>query len=102
MLNVAGETYLLSDLPDSDHPAIRNGPSEYVQQSLFDIDDKVITPWNVAEKLRPGTLINAEVELVLWLLDEKDYLKPVRVSVLLPERPSPILTILSLALCTYH
>ncbi|EPQ50026.1 hypothetical protein GLOTRDRAFT_134332 [Gloeophyllum trabeum ATCC 11539] len=62
-----GATYNPRLLPDYSRPLYQLKTARLTQPDIVDVNGKLIPPWLLHDKLRPGTLIVANVELVVWV-----------------------------------
>ncbi|EPQ50245.1 hypothetical protein GLOTRDRAFT_134116 [Gloeophyllum trabeum ATCC 11539] len=62
-----GATYNPRLLPDYSGPLYQLKTARVTQPDIVDVNGKLIPLWLLHDKLRPGTLIVANVELVVWV-----------------------------------
>ncbi|EKM80523.1 hypothetical protein AGABI1DRAFT_128200 [Agaricus bisporus var. burnettii JB137-S8] len=68
-LKSAGEYYPPSALPDYGGDHFRLNKAMLVQQNITGIDGKtLIPPWDMWDKLRPGTIVFVDATLVCWTI----------------------------------
>ncbi|TEB22557.1 hypothetical protein FA13DRAFT_1920132 [Coprinellus micaceus] len=50
----------------SSHTASETDDEPQVQQEVYDVDDNLVVPWDMYDKLRPGTLVLVNAKLFVW------------------------------------
>lgn len=53
-------------LPDFDPSIFGLNAAKLAQQEVLDPDENLIAPWDMPEKLRPGTLVAVEANLIVY------------------------------------
>ncbi|KAJ3575598.1 hypothetical protein NP233_g983 [Leucocoprinus birnbaumii] len=72
-----GSTYPPSFLNDyGDRNVFNHQQAKLVQQKLYDTDNKLIPPWEMWDKLRPGTLVLVDAYLICWSIPAQGMSKP--------------------------
>jgi hypothetical protein len=61
-----GALYDPNLLPDHRGRYFQHKAAKLVQLDMVDIDDNLIAPWDMADKLREGTVVLVEATLVCW------------------------------------
>jgi hypothetical protein len=59
-------------LPDHRGPYFQQKKSKLIQLDIRDINDQLIPPWHMYEKLRPGTLVLIQGSLICWIMKESN------------------------------
>ena len=62
----AGALYPLDRLADHRGPFFQQTKAKLVQQDIRDFDDNLVPPWQMHNKLQPGTLVLVRATLVSW------------------------------------
>lgn len=80
-------------LPDYGGPFFQHQKNKLVQLDIRDIDNELIAPWNMYDKLRPGTVVLVVATLVVWVMhevedDPESPLKKVRIMSVIPHHIS--------------
>ena len=67
-------------LPDFDPTIFGLTAAKLAQQDILGVDGKLIAPWDMAEKLRPGTLVGVEANLIMYTFCKPSDPSTVRIS----------------------
>lgn len=55
-------------LPDHQGPYFQHNKSKLVQLDVCDIENDLVAPWNMYNKLQPGTLVLITMKLIIWII----------------------------------
>ena len=73
-----GSLYMPDLLPDHNQPEIHHTASVRVEQhDVRDVEGNLIKPWDMPDKLRPGTFIKAMVQPTCWIYRTADKINKV-------------------------
>lgn len=67
-------------LPDHRGDLFQHEQAKLVQQDIKDINNNLVAPWDMQEKLRPGTIVVIDSTLVTWHIFAKGTFKARKVS----------------------
>ena len=68
-------------LPDYRGDLFQHEHAKLVQQDIKDTNDNLVAPWDMREKLRPGTIVVIDTTLVTWHIPAKGIFKARKVSI---------------------
>lgn len=66
-----GTLYEPNLLPDYRGDLFQHKNAKLVQQDIKDINDDLVAPWHMQDKLRPGTIVVMDTTLVCWHITGK-------------------------------